>query len=176
MAMTLIVLSLLASAAGARGPCSLLAGADILAVQKAAVVSVKESAADGRMVEVRRCYYEVDPYSKSVSLEWTRDREPGGARRQWDTLFHPREDDDRERGEREGRRPSPPQPVPGLGEEAYWVPSHASGAIYAFVSGSFVRVSVGGEGSDAEKKSRASGLARIAIAAVAPPPGKTAPR
>ncbi len=45
-----------------------------------------------------------------------------------------------------------------------------------FVSGSFVRVSVGGEGSDAEKRSRASGLAKIAIAAVAPPPGKTTPR
>jgi hypothetical protein len=101
MEITLIVLSLLATGAGAPGPCSLLARADILAVQKAAVVSEKESAADGKTVEIRRCYYETDPNSKSVSLEWTRDRVPDGARRQWDRLFHPERDDHREDAERD---------------------------------------------------------------------------
>jgi hypothetical protein len=185
MEIALIVLSVLATGAGAPGPCALLARADILAVQKAAVVSEKESAADGKTVEIRRCYYETDPNSKSVSLEWTRDRVPDGARRQWDRLFHPERDEHREdaekdesdgKGEREERRAASPGPVSGIGEEAYWVSSRASGAIYAFASHAFVRVSVGGEGTDAEKKERAAALARNAIAAAAAPRQGSTPR
>jgi len=178
MEMTLMVFSLLAAGAAAPGPCSLLARADILAVQKAAVVSEKESAADGKTVEIRRCYYQTDPYAKSVSLEWTRDRVPGGARRQWDVLFHEERRDDREKGEkgeREERRAAP-HAVSGIGDEAYWVPSRASGAIYAFAPGGFVRVSVGGEGTDAEKKERAAALAKNAIAAAAKPREESTPR
>ena len=63
MEITLIVLSLLATGAGAPGPCSLLARADILAVQKAAVVS-KGERRRRKTVEIRRCYYETDPNSK----------------------------------------------------------------------------------------------------------------
>jgi hypothetical protein len=182
MEITLIVLPLLATGAVAPGPCSLLAPADILAVQKAAVVSQKESAADGKTVEIRRCYYETDPNSRSVSLEWTRDRVPEGARRQWDRLFHPERDEHRdeaekeEKGEREERRAASTGPVSGVGEEAYWVPSRASGAVYAFASHAFVRVSVGGEGTDAEKKARATALARSAIAAAAAPNQESTPR
>jgi hypothetical protein len=185
MEVTLIVLSLLATGAVAPGPCTFLTPADILAVQKATVVSRKESAADGKNVEIRRCYFETDPNSKSVSLEWTRDRVPEGARRQWERLFHPERDvhrddaekDEREeKGEREERRAATPGPVSGVGEEAYWVPSRASGAIYAFASHAFVRVSVGGEGTDAEKKERATALARSAIAAAAAPKQESTPR
>jgi len=182
MEMTFLVLSLLAAGAGTSGPCSLLARTDILAVQKAAVVTEKESAGGGKTVEIRRCYYETDPSAKSVSLEWTRDRVPGGARRQWDVLFHEERRDDRgkeakneAKGERDERRAAP-HPVSGIGDEAYWVPSRASGAIYALGSGGFVRVSVGGEGTDAEKKERAAALAKSAVAAAATPREESTPR
>jgi len=166
-------LSLAAAAAGVpSGPCALLSREAVARVQKAPVVSEKESPSGGKTFENRSCYFQTEPYAKSVSLEWSRDREPGAARRQWNSMFHEKsEQSDREKGERESKRAAP-APVAGIGEEAYWVPSHASGAIYAFGSGSFVRVSVGGEGTGEEKRERASALAREALASLAASRGK----
>jgi hypothetical protein len=56
--------------------------------------------------------------------------------------------------------------VAGVGEEAYWVGNPASGAIYALAGGSFVRVSVGGPGTEAEKRGRAREIAARAVAEI----------
>jgi hypothetical protein len=167
-------LSLAAAAAAGvpSGPCALVSRDEVARIQKAPVVSEKESVSGGKSVESRSCYFQAEPFSKSVSLEWSRDREPGAARRQWSSLFHEKhEESDREKDEKEEKRAAP-TPVGGVGDEAYWVPSHASGAIYAFGSGSFVRVSVGGEGTDEEKRGRASAIAREALASLAATGGK----
>lgn len=163
-------LSLAAAAASGvpPGPCKLVSRDAVARIQKAPVVSDKESASGGKSVENRSCYFQTDPFSKSVSLEWARDREPGAARRQWNFLFHEkREEGDREKEEEKERGHATPEPVAGIGDEAFWVPGHAGGAIYAYGSGSFVRVSVGGEGNEGEKKERASALAREALASLA---------
>jgi len=160
------------AAASPPGPCALLSDKDIAAVQTAPVVSRVESAADGRQVENRRCFFQTDPFARSVSLEWTRDHETGGARRRWDALFHPAadrdEDEVRKRAEREEHHAAPPRTVAGVGDEAFWVPSHASGALYVFATTSFLRISVGGPGTDSEKREAATALARRALAAARP--------
>jgi hypothetical protein len=162
-----------AAAAGVpSGPCAIVSREAVARIQKAPVVSEKESASGGRSVENRSCYFQAEPFSKSVSLEWTRDREPGAARRQWDSLFHGTSaEGDRGKEENEERRAAPRR-VEEVGEEAYWVSSHAGGAIYAWGSGAFVRVSVGGEGTDEEKRGRASSIAREALASLAAARGK----
>ena len=156
-----------AAAGGPSGPCALVPKDEVARIQKAPVVSEKESDSGGKSVENRSCYFQAEPFSKSVSLEWTRDREPGAARRQWDSMFHGKSaESGREKEEHEERRATPRR-VEDVGEEAYWVSSHAGGAIYAWGSGAFVRVSVGGEGGDEEKRGRASAVAREALRSLA---------
>src|SRR6185369_16950570 len=103
-------LSLAAAAAGgvASGPCALVSREAVARIQKAPVVSEKESASGGKTVENRSCYFQTEPYAKSVSLEWSRDRETGAALRQWNSMFHEKhEESEREEGERAGKRAIP---------------------------------------------------------------------
>jgi hypothetical protein len=174
---------LLLASVGAAGPpppegaCLLLTRASVGEIQEAPVVSEKETSAKTGEVERRSCFFETDPFAKSVSLEWTREIEPGAARRRWNRTFHESRgrDEESDKGETGGdgnehdRPPKPPERISGIGEEAFWVASPASGAFYAISDGSSVRVSVGGPGGAAEKRERSKKLAREALKAVPNP-------
>ncbi|HET9795739.1 MAG TPA: hypothetical protein VFS34_14895 [Thermoanaerobaculia bacterium] len=151
----------------APGACSLVDRDVVAAAQGTRVVSTKESRAKGPRVDRRACYYQADPLARSVSLEWTSDSAPGGARARWQETFHGEGGRERgkERGEEE-RPKTPPAPVPGVGDEAFWVGNPASGALYALAGSSFVRVSVGGPGTPDEKRERARKIALRAVAAI----------
>lgn len=187
--MLTVLLGLVLAGSSARvlpGPCDLLSEKDITDVAGGRLVSRVASAADGRQVENRRCFFQTEPFTRSISLEWTRDHEPGGARERWNELFHPRPRDDaksaegegadggdrdggRGRDEAEERAPARPKTVSGVGEEAFWVPGHSSGALYVFAAPSYLRIGVGSSGTDEEKQEAATALARRALAAARSP-------
>jgi hypothetical protein len=170
MPMSTFAAVLLAAAAApspASAPCALVDRDFVAATQNTRIVATKESRAKGAAVDRRACYYQADPLSLSVSLEWTADAVPGGARHRWREIFHEDGGESRKEREEEGERPrTPPAPVAGVGEEADWVGNPASGAIYALAGGSFVRVSVGGPGTEAEKRGRAREIAARAVAEI----------
>jgi len=148
-------------------PCALVDRDFVAATQKARIVATKESRGRSSVVDRRACYYQADPLASSVSLEWTADAAPGGARGRWREIFHGDAGESRKEREEAGERPkSPPAPVAGVGDEAFWVGNPASGAIYALAGSSFVRVSVGGPGKESEKRERAREIAARAVAAI----------
>ena len=68
--------------------------------------------------------------------------------------------DEREREEEEGARP---QPVPRLGDEAFWTGSHVGSALYVLKRDVFIRISVGGSGDLASKFEKSKTLAQVAL-------------
>jgi len=170
MPLAAIAAALLAAAAAlpAPGACALVDRDSVAAAQRTRIVGTRESGAKGPVVERRDCYYQADPLSLSVSLEWTSDSVHGGARKRWEEIFHGAGEGGirREREEGEERPKTPPTPVPGVGDEAFWIGNPASGALYALAGTSFVRVSAGGPGTGDEKRERARGIAVRAVAAI----------
>lgn len=158
------------------GACALVPPETVASAQGARVVSRKESRSRGSVVERRDCFYEADPFARSVSLEWIVDARPGGARERWNSVFHEsgRDEEKREREEERERPKTPPAPVAGLGDEAFWAANPASGALYVLAGNSFVRVSVGGPGTSEAKRDRARVIAARAVASIrgAAPEGK----
>jgi hypothetical protein len=158
--MEMMLLALVLAAVGP-GPCDLIGRDAVARIESAPVVSTKESAGRSADVDRRSCFYQTDPFSKSVNLEWSRDAIPGGARRRWGEIFHaPAKEAEEGRGKE--RLPSP-KPVAKVGEEAFWIPSRFGGAFFVLSGDSFVRVSLGGPGSEEERRDHARALAEKAI-------------
>jgi hypothetical protein len=169
--------------------CALLTSEEIKSVQGEAVRETKPSRRDDASMHVSQCFFTTATFNKSVSLEVTTSADGRSARRFWDERFgrareesgkgekeREREKREREKKERdadkkkEGARGEEdeegalPAPVKGLGDEAYWAASRVNGTLYARRGDSFVRVSIGGAGSDTERLSKAKALAQKALA------------
>ncbi|MBV8898587.1 MAG: hypothetical protein JOY92_00535, partial [Verrucomicrobia bacterium] len=120
--------------------CALLTSADIQATQDEPLKETKGNEQTTGAFAISQCFYQLASFNKSVSLEVTQ-KAPNysgseSPREFWNEKFRPAagkdEDRDREKGrggeeEAEGR---PPQPVPGVGDDAYWVGSRPVGALY----------------------------------------------
>ena len=188
LGLSLLVLGCAAACAAAAtakfDPCSLLTRREIEEVQGDRVVSTKASEPERDRFAVSQCFYSLATFSKSVSLEVTR-RAPGQGgndpAERWERMFraeagegdrdaeegkeHEREFEKAERTEgREIRgiekEKSPPVRVDGVGDEAFWIGNRASGVLYALRGHAYVRVSVGGAGTEHEKRAKAVELAR----------------
>jgi hypothetical protein len=164
--------------------CSLLTSADIKAVQGEAVQSTKPSSHEEGWFTDYQCFYSTPTFTKSVSLQLLRQKPSAGSnclRDFWKEKFHvatDKKDDDSEL-EREGRpkqpegargreeeeegRKHPPQPVAGIGDEAYWASAGIVGALYVLKSDSYLRISVGGADDDKTKLEKCKALARKAL-------------
>ena len=154
--------ALAAAAPSAAGPCALVPPEAIASVQGAKFVSSKESRAKGASLDRRDCFYQTDPLVDSVSLEWIADAVAGAARARWNALFHGSGEEDRDE-EREHPK-TPPAPVAGVGEEAFWVAQPHGGALYVLAGDrGFLRVSVGGAGTGDEKRDRTRRIAARAV-------------
>src|SRR2546423_1305669 len=68
----------------------------------------------------------------------------------------------RAREEEEGEA-NPPQPVPGIGEEAFWLGSPKAGALYVLKGDNMVRVSVGGPDDMKTKIEKSKKLATLVL-------------
>lgn len=170
--------------AKAADACALLTSDDIKAVQGEEVKETKPSQRNDASFAIAQCFYTTPTFTKSVSLELTQ-AAPGSRtnpRAFWhDNFSRAAADGDRDRdrdrdkdkdkqakaGARRGEEDEggpPPQPIKGLGDEAYWINSRVSGALYVLKGDRFLRISLGGSDTDAARQQKAKALAQKALA------------
>jgi hypothetical protein len=154
--------------------CRLLTAADIRDVQAGRLLEAKASARRAGGFAISECFFRLDPFSSSISLEVTR---RGGAEsgaqdpgKRWARMFHgeteAEEEDEseaRKGGEEIEKEKTPPQPMAGVGDEAYWIGNPASGALYVLRGNAYIRISIGGGDSEDVKRKKAAELAGKAI-------------
>ena len=129
-------------------------------------------------VRYSQCFYALPTFANSISITVTG---PAGlshdsARELWDRWFHRRDDDkdaDKEKnkaGERGQPQPESEMeeaaakavPLAGIGDEAFWVQSFV-GNLYVRKGNQFLRISIGGKGTDEERQAKAKALAADAL-------------
>ncbi|MFL6209224.1 MAG: hypothetical protein ACJ74W_10265 [Pyrinomonadaceae bacterium] len=172
-----------ANAPGQRDACALLTADEIKAVQGEASKETKVSQREDGSFAIAQCFYTTPTFTKSISLEVT-EAQTGGKespRAFWAEHFTraTKEGSERERGRdkdqdkdkdktqprsEEEEEGAPPEQVRGVGDEAYWVNSRVSGALYVLKGNRFIRISLGGADSDANRQKKAKMLAQKALA------------
>jgi len=167
-----------AAASTAADACRLLTRSEIGRAQKGSVVETKSTSRESGGFAILACFYRVEPFDRSVSLELTRRAQGSAAhdpRERWERMFSNSEESDDEDGaegsdksaksaKEKSEKESPPRPVSDVGEAAYWIPNPVSGALYVLKGNSYLRVSLGGPDPETVKIERASELARKALA------------
>jgi hypothetical protein len=164
--------------------CILLTTEDLKGVQGEAYKDAQRSdRVDGDFI-VAQCYFAMPTMANSVVLNVTTAKDESGARTPkafWEQTFGGDEEKEREgkgdrekdkqkdkaksqpaeRGEEGGEKEAaPPEPVKGLGDEAFWVASPVGGAIYVLKNDVFFRISVGGPGDQKTKLNKSKLLAQ----------------
>ncbi|MCA1582113.1 MAG: hypothetical protein LC796_12140 [Acidobacteria bacterium] len=162
-----------AAQAAGRAPdaCALLTRAELQTIQGATLRQAKPTRQNDGGLSVLQCFFDLDPFVRSVSVTLSRSEGPNGdpsaVRARWDRQFHsaPREEAGRpSKGEREREEGGgEPRPIPGIGQQAFWEPSRVGGALYVFEKDAFLRLAVGGAEDDAARLDRAVRLARKAL-------------
>jgi hypothetical protein len=114
---------------------------------------------------ISQCYFQTATPAKSVVVTVT-SRGPGPdakePRQFWADKFHGEGNEEKE-SEEPQRRQAPPEKVEGVGDEAYWVESGSTGALYAIQASSFIRVAVGGSDDKAVRIEKAKRLAQLVL-------------
>jgi hypothetical protein len=170
------------------GACPLLSSSDIQAVQGETVSDTQGSERSNEALITSQCFYRLPTFSKSISLDVMRPTSAEASSRAveefWERRFSQRREgegpdaeelaaerkrekerggerkeaqrDEREREEEEGARP---QPVPGLGDEAFWTGGQLNGSLYVRKKNVIVRLSIGGPEDQPTKIKKARTLA-----------------
>jgi len=165
------------SASVKKDACILLTSAEVEAVQGEPVSETKTSAQPNGEMLITECVFRTTTLAKSVSLALaTRSSTKPSAltpRKFWQKQFHARdmeEDETHTAGkgakklksedEEEARKP---RRIEGLGEDAYWVGTPVTGALYVLQGNNFVRISVGGVGEESVRIEKSKVLARAVV-------------
>ena len=155
--------------------CALLTSEDIEAVQGEAIKEVKLSGQATGGFNMSQCFFTLPTFTNSISLMVANRGDGAGAHDPkdfWRETFRESDRDERER-ERERKKKarteeeeesSPPEKVPGVGDEAYWTGSRIGGALYVLKGNSYLRISIGGPADQATKKKKSKTLAQKAVA------------
>jgi len=154
-------------------PCRLLSQAEVAKVQETSFKEARATRHETGGVAISQCFYPAEPFSKSVSLEIVTAPKAEAVLARWKKMFHEKREDDEEE---ESRGASGPErvkretevPVAGLGDEAFWVPSPATGALHVLADGVSFRVSLGGAGNGDAKLARCRALAEKLLARLRP--------
>ena len=165
------------SASGKKDACILLTSAEVEAVQGEPVKETKASVQLNGEMLVSECLFHTTNFSKSVSvaLAVPASAKPSALapRKFWQKQFHARHmEEDEMRAT--GKRPQNPEPegeegarkprrIEGLGEDAYWVGTPVTGALYVLQGNNFVRISVGGVGEESVRIEKSKVLARAVV-------------
>jgi len=114
---------------------------------------------------ISQCYFQTATPAKSVVITVT-SRGPGPdakePRQFWADKFHGEGSEEKD-SEEVQRRQIPPEKVEGVGDEAYWVESGSTGALYAIQANRFIRVAVGGSDDKAIRIEKATRLAQLLL-------------
>lgn len=156
--------------------CAMLSSAEIQAVQGERVEESKASPQSSQGLAMSECLFRTTTPAKSVSLALA---VPGKQKPRdfWRKHFHAEADASRpvKQGkplsskpqsekeqvrEEEGTRP---RPITGVGDEAFWMGSPISGALYVLRGNSFIRVSVGGVREESARIKKSVALAQLAL-------------
>lgn len=146
-------LFLLGCATRIADPCALLTPAEIRAVQGEGPAQTKASEQASGEVVFHQCFYTLPTFAKSVSLGVG-----VPAREFWQEMFHEKKD----AGEEEESK-TPPRAIPNLGREAYWIPLRIGATLYVLDGNAMLRISIGGNDSDAVRLEKSVALARDVI-------------
>jgi len=164
-------------ASGKKDACTLLTSAEIEAVQGEPVKETKASVQPNGEMLVSECLFRTTKFAKSVSLALaTRPSTKPSAlapRQFWQKQFHARDTEEDEihaagqgakkpesEDEAEARKP---RRIEGLGDEAYWVGTPITGALYVLQGDNFVRISVGGVHEESVRIEKSKVLARAVV-------------
>ncbi|MGB2900709.1 MAG: hypothetical protein WBB89_15700 [Candidatus Acidiferrum sp.] len=165
------------SASGKKDACILLTSAEVEAVQGEPVNETRPSIKPSGGMLISECLFHTATSAKSVSVALaTRSSGKPSAltpRRFWRKQFHAPDMEESEirgtgkraqnpepEGEEEARKP---RRIEGLGEEAYWVGTPGTGALYVLQGDNFVRISVGGVGEESVRIEKSKVLARAVM-------------
>jgi hypothetical protein len=136
--------------------CTLLTKDETQAVQGEAFKSTKPSHQASAGLNVSQCYFELPTAVNSIVLTVTRKGEGGrDPSESWRDIFH-REESSRKKEEGEEKEPLK---VDGIGDEAFWTGNRVGGALYVLKGNSYIRISVGGAGDQAQKIEKSKALA-----------------
>ena len=165
------------SASGKKDACILLTAAEIEAVQGEPVKETKASVQPNGEMLISGCLFQTTNFAKSVSVALAT---PSSAklsaltpRKFWQKQFHAPDVEEgkmRDAGKK-AQKPEPegeeetrkPRRIEGLGEDAYWVGTPITGALYVLQGDNFVRISVGGVGEESARIEKSKVLARAVV-------------
>jgi hypothetical protein len=159
-----------ASPAAVFDACALLTSDDVKAVQGEAVLEAKPNRRTDSPFAVTQCFYMTPSFTKSVSIEVTKQ----GASSQtvhefWKANFDRAEDKREKKNERRKLKGKPlagepATPLKGIGDEAYWVSTNANSTLYAFKKDTLLRISIGGTDAEPARMKKIKTLAEKALA------------
>jgi hypothetical protein len=158
--------------------CALITNDDVKAIQGASVKDLKGSDQSDGKFRIAQCFYNTDPFNKSVSLAVTQ-RDPVSPTARdpkafWKDTFGRYEE---EMGKREGdedekkkslvdadeERGRPPKKIEGIGDDAFWSANRMGGALYVLKDNVFIRISIGGPEPEESKIEKTKALAAKAL-------------
>lgn len=147
--------------------CKLLTKEEIQAVQGEPFAESKGSGRTGAGLSISQCYFQLPLAVNSIVVTVTQKAEGPGARdpsKNWEEIFHREEKGEEEKGEekREEREEGEkaPEKVDGIGDEAFWTGTRVGGALYVLKGNTYIRISVGGAGDQADKIRKSKALAQ----------------
>ncbi|HEV8238397.1 MAG TPA: hypothetical protein VGS57_03430 [Thermoanaerobaculia bacterium] len=160
-------------------PCALLIPAEVAAVQGEPVREARAHRQAGGGTVRLSCFYTLPTFSRSVSLELTvadgaANRAPS-ARELWEQRFGRERPEVEEaahamasKEEDHEEEAQPPLVLEGVGDQAFWVGSPLTGALYALQGDAILRISIGGADGSTRRIERATTLARHVMPRLAP--------
>lgn len=159
-------------------PCALLTSADIQAVQGDVVLEAKPSAQRGGGLMMSQCLFRTATPSKSVSIAVATPSSLSPCAF-WRKQFHSGKTEGEKAGAKDATGPTektavaskekeedestPPRPISGVGEEAYWIGGPMIGALYVLKGDTFFRISLGGIRQEPPRIQKSIVLARAAL-------------
>jgi hypothetical protein len=146
-----------------RDPCRLLTDIEVRAVQSQTPAEKIPSEQPAGAFRFTQCFYRARELSSSVSVALgvpLSDDKRSGPRDYWRAQFKREHRDEREESD---EKKNEPRRLAGLGDDAFWVGDPVTGALYVLRGDVFLRVSVGGPPTQAEKIKRARALALYAL-------------
>jgi hypothetical protein len=141
--------------------CTLLTKEEIQTVQGEPFTDAISSGKTGSGLSVSQCYFQLPKAVNSIVVTLTKKAEGPGARdpaKNWEEMFDP--DKKAEKKEEKEEAEKEPEKVEGIGDEAFWTGNRVGGALYVLKGNSYIRISVGGAGDQADKIRKSKALAQ----------------